>query len=66
MEKQQKERSMVSILLIVVGVTLIGVLAAVGVQLLLFGKTVVSVTSAVGVVCGVTTAAQLSRKAKAE
>ena len=66
MEKQQKERSILSILLIVVGVTLIGVLAAFGVQLLLFGKTVVSVTSAVGVVSGVTTAAQLSRKPKAQ
>ena len=62
--EDSKKRSMAVTLLIVVGVTIVGVLISAGVQVLLFGKTVTAVTSAVGVVFGMVAARQLSLKSK--
>ena len=62
--EEPKKRSMAVTLLIVVGVTIVGVLISAGVQVLLFGKTVTAVTSAVGVVFGMVAARQLTLKSK--
>ena len=62
--EEPKKRSMAVTLLIVVGVTIVGVLISAGVQVLLFGKTVTPVTSAVGVVFGMVAARQLTLKSK--
>jgi hypothetical protein len=59
-----KKRSMAVTLLIVVGITIVGVLISAGIQVLLFGKTVTAVSSAVGVVFGMVAARQLTLKSK--
>ena len=62
MERSKNQRSMAVTLLIVVGITVVGVLVATGVQLLIFGKVNGAVSSAVGVVTGMVAARQFTRK----
>ena len=64
MEASKPQRSMATNLLIVVGITILGVLVSAGVQVLIFGKIVTAVTAAVGAVCGMAAARQFAVKSK--